>query len=170
MSQDNVDNSLIKLGLPKGSMEAEVVRLLAEAGISITSRSREYRPSISLEGFAAKVLKPHDIVEMLALGSRDLGFAGADWVAELELDLIELVDTGLNPVRLVAAAPVSFLVDGKLPKRHLVIASEYTRLTKNWIDKCGLDATFIRAYGSTEVFPPEDADCIVDNTATGLNS
>jgi len=38
---------------------------------------------------------------MLALGSRDIGFAGADWVAELEADVVELLDTGLDPVQLV---------------------------------------------------------------------
>jgi ATP phosphoribosyltransferase-like protein len=48
-----------------------------------------------------------------------------------------------------------------------VIASEYERLARSWIDERGLDATFVRSYGATEVFPPEDADVIVDNTATG---
>jgi ATP phosphoribosyltransferase-like protein len=48
-----------------------------------------------------------------------------------------------------------------------VVASEYASLTKRWIQEQGLDARFVRSYGATEVFPPEDADCIVDNTATG---
>ena len=129
--------------------------------------SRDYRPSISLEHVGAKVFKPQDIVEMLHIGSRDIGFAGADWVRELGADLVELLDTGLDPVKLVAAAPVDLLVDGKLPNQPLVIASEYEKITRAWIAESGLDATFVRAHGATEVFPPEDADCIVDNTATG---
>ena len=48
-----------------------------------------------------------------------------------------------------------------------MVASEYERLTRAWIAERGLDATFVRSYGATEVFPPEDADCIVDNTQTG---
>jgi ATP phosphoribosyltransferase-like protein len=48
-----------------------------------------------------------------------------------------------------------------------VVASEYERLTRGWIDAKGLCAEFVRSYGATEVFPPEDADVIVDNTATG---
>ncbi|MCK6439192.1 MAG: ATP phosphoribosyltransferase, partial [Planctomycetes bacterium] len=56
---------------------------------------------------------------------------------------------------------------GKLPKRKLVFASEYERLAKKWIKDNAIDATFVRSYGATEVFPPDDADCIVDNTATG---
>jgi ATP phosphoribosyltransferase len=157
----------IRLALPKGRMQQGVVELLAQAGINVRSGAREYRPSLSLPGFEVKLLKPHNIVEMLQLGSRDIGFAGADWAAELEVDIVELLDTGLDPVSLVAAAPRELLVDRKLPGRSLIIASEYERLTKKWMTKRGNGDVFVHSYGATEVFPPEDADCIVDNTATG---
>ncbi len=157
----------LKLGLPKGSMQESVFALLADAGIHLRLGARDYRPTLSLPGLEAKVLRPQNILEMLDAGSRDVGFAGADWVAELEVNVVELLDTGMDPVRLVAAAPVELLVDGKLPARPLVVASEYERLTRKWIAQQGLDARFVRSYGATEVFPPEDADCIVDNTATG---
>jgi ATP phosphoribosyltransferase len=162
-----VDPSLIQLGLPKGRMQEGVFALLKAAGIDVRMGSRGYRPTLSLPGFDVKILKPQNIVEMLHVGSRDLGFAGHDWVHELNADLVELLDTGLDPVRIVAAAPAMILVDGRLPARHLVIASEYEQLTRRWIAEAGLDARFVRSYGATEVFPPEDADCIVDNTATG---
>jgi ATP phosphoribosyltransferase len=163
----DVDPVTLRLGLPKGRMQEGVFALLADAGIQVSAGSRGYRPSVSLPGFEAKILKPQNIVEMLALGSRDLGFAGADWVAELRLDVVEMLDTGLDPVRVVAAAPEDLLVGGQLPTRPLVVASEYENLARAWIARRGLDATFVRSYGATEVFPPEDADCIVDNTATG---
>jgi ATP phosphoribosyltransferase-like protein len=47
------------------------------------------------------------------------------------------------------------------------VASEYERLARRWITDRGIDATFVHSYGATEVFPPEDADIIIDNTATG---
>lgn len=157
----------IRLGLPKGRMKDGVFRLLGDAGVSLRETARSYRPRISIDDFEVKVLKPHNIVKMLHVGRRDLGFAGADWVAELGADLVEVLDTGMDPVRLVAAAPADFLVNGALPDRELVVASEYERLTRTWIEKKGLRATFVLSHGATEVFPPEDADCIVDNTATG---
>ena len=157
----------VKLAIPKGRMEEGVRALLADAGIHVTPTARSYRPHITLPGCEVKILKPQSIVEMLHVGSRDLGFAGADWVAELDGELVELVDTGLDPVRVVVAAPAELLSDGGLPARHLVVASEYERLTTRWIAARGLDASFVRSYGATEVFPPEDADLIVDNTATG---
>lgn len=158
---------LLRIGLPKGRMERAVLELLADGGVQVTPTARGYRPHLRFECAEAKVLKPQNIVEMLLLGSRDVGFAGADWNAELSADLIEVLDTGLDPVEVVAAAPGTTLVDGRLPDRHLVVASEYERLTRRWISEHALDAECVRSYGATEVFPPEDADVIVDCSATG---
>ena len=161
------DTEPVALALPKGSMQAGVLSLLEDAGLPVALGARAYRPRFGLEGYECKLLKPQNIVEMLHAGSRDLGFAGADWVAELDGELIDLLDTGLDPVRIVAAAPETVLEDGALPDTPLVVASEYERLTRAWIAERGLNATFVHSYGATEVFPPEDADCIVDNTQTG---
>ena len=150
-------------------MQAGVLNLLSQAGVDVLLGERGYRPSLSLPGFDAKLLKARNVVEMLHAGSRDVGFAGADWVAELDADLVELLDTGLDPVQVAAAAPASLLdADGALPtNRRLVVASEYARLTEEWIADQPFDAAYARSYGATEVFPPEDADLIVDNVATG---
>lgn len=167
MTMTTSNQVVLHFGLPKGRMQERVFQLLADAGIRVEMTQRGYRPRLSLPDVETKILKPQNIAEMLQLGSRDLGFAGADWVEEFDAQLVELLDTGLNPVRVVAAAPRELLVDGKLPRRKLVVASEYERLSRRWIAQRGLDAVFVRTFGATEVFPPEDADVIVDNTATG---
>ena len=161
------NQNAVRLALPKGRMQEGVLKLLADAGIQVRASSRGYRPTLSLPGYQAKILKPQNIVEMLGAGSRDIGFAGADWVRELDMNLVELLDTGLDPVRMVAAASEDILRNGRLPRKRLVVASEFERLTKEWIARRGIEATFIRSYGATEVFPSEDADCIVDLAATG---
>ena len=71
----------VRFGIPKGRMEDGVLVLLRDAGVGVSASARSYRPSISLDGFDVKILKPRAIVEMLAIGSRAVGFAGADWVA-----------------------------------------------------------------------------------------
>jgi ATP phosphoribosyltransferase len=157
----------LRIGLPKGRMERAVFDLLADGGVQVTPTARSYRPHVRFDHTEAKVLKPQNIVEMLLLGSRDVGFAGADWIAELSADVIQVLDTGLDPVEIVAAAPGTLLVNGRLPDRHLVVASEYECLTRKWIGDRGMDAECVRSYGATEVFPPEDADVIVDCSATG---
>src|SRR3982074_1728625 len=167
MSRQSGSSTPLRLGLPKGRMEQGVLTLLGDAGIRIRPGARGYPPHRAPQAHEPKILKPQNIVEMLALGSRDVGFAGADWVAELEANVVELLDTGLDPGQGVAGAPQAILVDGPLPCRHLVVASEYERLSQRWVTARCLSAECVRSYGATEVFPPEDADVIVDNTATG---
>ena len=70
----------VKLALPTGRIQNNVFKLLNDAGIEIHGGPRSYRPKLSLVDFEAKILKTQNIVEMLALGRRDVGFAGADWV------------------------------------------------------------------------------------------
>jgi ATP phosphoribosyltransferase len=157
----------VRLALPKGRMAEGVTALLEDAGVRVRLGAREYRPEVTMAGFEVKVLKPQAIVKMLQVGSRDLGFTGADWVAEFGADVVELLDTGLDPVRLVAAAPAEKLTCGCLPDEPLIVASELERITNEWIRRRGRKATFLRSFGATEVYPPEDADCIVDVVATG---
>ena len=161
------DQGKMRVALPKGRMFDEIVSLLKGAGISIRNSQRGYRPSLSLPNTEAKILKPRNVISMLAAGARDFGFAGADWIYEMEVELHEVLDTQLNPVQLVVAAPHEVLVNGELPKRHLVVASEYPKMAADWIKKKRLDAEVLQTFGATEVFPPEDADLIIDNTATG---
>ena len=80
----------------------------------------------------------------------------------------QVFDTGLDPVKIVCAAPASVLVNGELPRdRRIVVASEYENLSRRWLRDQKVPHIFRRTFGATEVFPPEDADCIIDNTATG---
>ena len=172
MNQDNktrgdAGTDTLRLALPTGRMQDAALALLADAGIRVTPTARGYRPAVSLSDCEAKILKHQNIVEMLELGSRDVGFAGADWVEELDADVVELLDTGLDPVSVVAAAPTGLFDRLDEIGRPLVVASEYERLARAWIARRDLAAEFVRSFGATEVFPPEDADVIVDNTATG---
>jgi ATP phosphoribosyltransferase len=161
------DDNTIKLAIPKGRMYDGVSKLMSDAGIRIRTSSRDYRPTLSLPGYDVKILKPRAVIEMLDIGARDLGFAGEDWVREDDADLVELLDTGLDRVRLVAAVPERSDESELLNRENAIIASEYVNLTQRWIDARGYNARLIRSYGATEVLPPEDADCIIDNTATG---
>lgn len=161
-----ISSDTLRVALPKGRMQEGVFKLLGDAGIRVQLGARGYRPTLGIPDAETKLLKPQNVIEMLHAGSRDLGFAGADWVAELDAELIEVLDLGLDPIRLVAATPDALAAQWP-PRQHIVVASEYEALSRRWIAAEGLDASFVRSYGATEVFPPEDADAIVDNTATG---
>jgi len=156
----------LKMVLPKGRMYENVLQLMTEAGIHVSGSARGYRPSCNDPDMELKLLKSQNIPPLVALGQHDCGFAGADWVREQSAEVVELLDLGFDPVSIVACIPESWDWD-ELRKRRIIAVSEYRNLCGAFLDESGIDYTFIRSYGATEVFPPEDADLIVDNTATG---
>lgn len=78
----------------------------------------------------------------------------------------ELLDTGFDRVKIVSAAHTSENKD-RLRSRRIIAASEYENISRKYLEKERFNFLFIKTYGTTEAFPPEDADLIIDNTATG---
>lgn len=156
----------LKLVVPKGKLYEKVALLLRDSGIKLVGDSRNYRPSCSDDRFQVKLLKSQNIPELIALGQHDIGFAGADWVSEQQADVEVLLDLGFNPVQIVACIPEEWDF-AELKTRPILVASEYKQLAKQYLDGLGVDYRLFRAYGATEVLPPEDADMIIDNTSTG---
>jgi ATP phosphoribosyltransferase len=161
----------LKITLPTGRIEAKVLSLLEQIGLKFISNGRSYRPLCNDNHIEAKMLKAQNIPSMVALGKHDCGFTGHDWVVEQEADVVELLDLGFDPVRIVAAMPEQYgdfaALREKKPDRPLVVASQYCRLAQEFIKKWNLNAIFVQAYGATEALPPEDADIIIDNVSTG---
>lgn len=72
--------------------------------------------------------------------------------------MVPYFDTGLDPVRVVVAAPEKLLENGQLPKRRMRLATEYVSLAEKWVEANGVEAEIYKTFGSTEVFPPDDAE------------
>lgn len=155
-----------RLAVPKGRIQEGVFALLADGGLPLKVGSRSYRPRAPEGGPEVKILKSQNIPELVALGIYDAGFTGLDWIRETGSAVEELLDTGLDPVRIVAAVPAGTR-EQDLKGRRILAASEYPRLAEAFLKSRGLASHLLRTYGATEVFPPEDADLIVDNCATG---
>jgi ATP phosphoribosyltransferase len=156
----------LRILIPKGRIFDNVSRLFDEAGFPVSLADRTYRPKIAADWLDAKIMKPQNVGELLELGSHDAGFTGVDWIRESGADVEEVFDLGLDRVRIVAAVPAA-MDDAALRKKKLVVATEYVNLAGAWLRDAGYDHRIVRTYGATEVFPPDDADMIVDNTATG---
>lgn len=164
-----VDADTLKMVLPSGRIQEKVVALLERVGLSFVKSGRSYRPRTSQTDVVAKFLKAQNIPDLVALGRHDCGFSGLDWIVEREADVVELLDLKFDPVSIVAAMP-EYLANEPMTarqKRRLVIASEYRNLTLNYIRDKNLNADYVQTFGATEALPPEDADMIIDNTATG---
>lgn len=157
----------LKLILPKGRIQEKVMRLLKGIGVAFSANGRCLRPFCDDDEIEAKILKPQNIPTLIALGRHDCGFTGHDWIVEQDVDVVENLDLGFDPVRIVAAVPERLADIGTWRSQKVVLASEYRNIAKRYIADRNLEAVFVQSFGATEALPPEDADMIIDNTATG---
>ena len=156
----------LKLVLPKGRINTKVLKLLSDCGIELIGGDRDYRPKAFGFELEVKLLKSQNIPSLIEMGQHDIGFAGLDWIKERNCDVEVLKNLEYDPVKIVACIPENW--DWKeMQSRKLIVASEYKNISSSYLDKLGLDYQLLRSYGATEVFPPEDADMIIDNTSTG---
>jgi len=144
----------------------KIVELLSDIGLELSQNGRNYRPFINDAELEVKILKPQVISKLVENGSQDIGFCGYDWIIEQNARVKELLDTQMDKVKIISAIPKEYNFD-KLIKRKIRIASEYETIAKKYLEEKQINYEFIKTYGATEVYPPEDADMIIDNTSTG---
>ncbi|MGB4704983.1 MAG: ATP phosphoribosyltransferase [Candidatus Saccharicenans sp.] len=155
-----------KILIPKGRLFSAVAKLLHDTGLFPEITDQTYLiPSADPE-IKAKLMKPQNIPDLVELGSYDAGFTGFDWILEKNARVEIIMDLGFNPVRIVSATARQNSIR-KLKNRKIIVASEYKNLAEKYLEEKGFDYHFIRTFGATEAYPPEDADIIIDNTATG---
>ena len=162
----------LKILLAKGRIYESVYELLSDVGISIHLPDRTYFPTTNQEDLAFQVVKPQIVSLLLANNKADMGFSGKDWVYEngCQDDVVEIMDLGFDPVRIVAAIPEARDFE-KLLKAPVTIATEYQALSKKWVDEKKIDGTIFRTWGTSEGFVQDNEDSIaqilIDNTSTG---
>ena len=159
----------LRILIPKGRIFDNVSRLFSEAGFPVSLSDRTYRPVLGAgqaDWLDAKIMKPQNVGELLELGSHDAGFTGVDWVRESGAEVEEIMDLGFDRVKIVAAIPAG-TGEAELKKRKIVAATEYINLAEAWLKSGSWQYRLLRTYGATEVFPPDDADMIIDNTSSG---
>jgi ATP phosphoribosyltransferase len=166
---------LLKLVLPKGSLERATLALFEAADLSVRRSSQvEYRASIADPRIDdVRILRPQEIPRYVADGLFDLGIAGRDWVEETESDVVVLGEleyskASANPFRIVVAVAddspwdkVEDLPDG------VRVSTEYPGLTRRFFADRGVRADVRVSYGATEAKVPDIVDCVVDGTETG---
>jgi ATP phosphoribosyltransferase len=164
--------SLLKLGIPKGSLQDATLDLFARAGWKITLSSRSYVPSIDDREIECLMVRAQEMARYVESGTLDAGITGHDWVVETEADVEELSELvyskqRLVRVRWVLAAPEDSLIRGPRDLEGKVIATEVVQITQNYLAKHGVKARVEFSWGATEVKVPQLADAIVEVTETG---
>ncbi len=162
----------LKILLAKGRIYESVYELLSDVGISIHLPDRTYFPTTNQKDLAFQVVKPQITSLLLANNKADVGFSGKDWVYEnqVENDVVEVMDLGFDPVRIVAAIPEARDFD-KLLANPVTIATEYQTLSRKWVEDKKINGTIFRTWGTSEGFVQDNDDSIaqilIDNTSTG---
>lgn len=167
---------MLKLVIPKGSLEAQTLSVLESADLPVRrSSDRDYHGTIDDPRIdRVSILRPQEIPSYVQEGFFDLGITGRDWVEETASDVEVLTDldysgrAGGGVVRIVLAVP------NEMPASSLAqmnpgsrISTEYPGLTKRAFDRAGIPVRVFLSYGATEAKVPEIVDAVVELTETG---
>jgi len=174
--------TVLRLVLPKGSLEKATLDLFADADLAVSrSSSVDYRASIDDPRIAdVRILRPQEIPLYVADGLFDVGITGRDWIEERGSDVTTLGEllyskATANPIRVVLAVPadsgvtsVADLAAGATGAGGaLRVSTEYPELTRRYLAQHGVRADVSLSYGATEAKVPDIADCVVEITETG---
>jgi ATP phosphoribosyltransferase len=167
-----MSGKVLKLGIPKGSLEEATVKLFAKAGYDIKIKSRSYFPSIDDDEIECMLIRAQEIARYVADGVLDAGLTGKDWVMENRADVVEVADLvyskqSSRPVRWVLAVPNDSSIQSVKDLQGKRIATEVVSMTVDYLKKHGVTAQVEFSWGATEVKPPKLVDAIVEVTETG---
>lgn len=166
---------MLRLVLPKGSLERLTMELFEAADLSVRRASdREYAGAIDDPRVdSVAIMRPQEIPHYVEDGFFDLGITGQDWVIETEADVVEVArlpyaKTTPRPMRIVLAMAIESGVErpDQLPP-ELRVSTEYVNLARRYFERLGVSASIVRSYGSNEAKVPDIVDAIVHNVETG---
>ncbi len=166
---------MLRLVLPKGSLERATLELFEAADLSVVrSSSADYKASIDDPRLdEVRILRPQEIPVYVAEGLFDIGITGRDWVEETASDVVSLGELRYSkasslPIRVVVAVDGASSVQRveELPQ-GVRVSTEYPELTRRYFAEKGIEADVRLSYGASEAKVPDIADCIVDITETG---
>lgn len=163
---------VLRLGVPKGSLQDTTVKLFAHAGYQIGVSSRSYYPTIDDPELDCIMVRAQEMARYVEQGVMDAGITGLDWVLENEAKVEQLADLeapwpNYRPVRWVLAVKEDSRFESVKDLEGKRIATEAVGLTKGYLKKHGVTAEVEFSWGATEVKPPVLADAIVDVSETG---
>ncbi|HUK18883.1 MAG TPA: ATP phosphoribosyltransferase [Bryobacteraceae bacterium] len=163
---------MLKLGIPKGSLENATIDLFRRAGFAITTSSRSYFPGIDDPDIECMLIRAQEMARYVEDGILDAGLTGRDWIEENEANVVAVADLiyakqSFGKVRWVLAVPESSSFQSAKDLEGKIIATELVATTRRYLASHGVKAKVEFSWGATEVKPPVLADAIVEVTETG---
>lgn len=167
-------SKILKLGIPKGSLQESTLKFFRKAGYHISVSSRSYYPSFDDIEIEAMLIRAQEMARYVEDGILDCGLTGKDWILEQNADVHEVAELiyakeGLRPVKWVIAVPNDSKIKSVKGLNGKRIATELVGFTKRYLKAKGIKAAVDFSWGATEVKPPYLADAIVELTETGTS-
>ena len=167
-----MSDQILKLGLPKGSLQESTFSLFKKAGYGFSVSSRSYFPSTDDNELEAMLVRAQEIARYVEEGIFDAGLTGKDWILENDADVHEVMDLcyskqSMRPCRWILAVPESSSIQGVKDLEGKHIATEAVKMTQTYLEKNGVTAEVEFSWGATEVKTPDLVDAIVEITETG---
>ena len=164
---------VLKLGLPKGSLQEATLKMFAGAGFKIGVSERSYFPSIDDAEIDPILLRAQEISRYVEAGALDCGITGADWILENGSSVVKVAELlyakkRLVPVRWVVAVPAGSRIKKPRDLKGKRIATELVNATRNYLKKNKVKADVEFSWGATEAkLATGLVDAIVELTETG---
>lgn len=164
--------SILRIGLPSGSLQEATVALFTRAGFEVRIPARSYRPTVDDPEIEARLLRAQEMSRYVEHGFLDCGLTGEDWIVENGSDVVRLCPLTFSkassrPTRWVLAVPEDSPIRTPKDLEGKVIATEAVQITRRFLEKHGVKADVEFSWGATEVKVPDLVDAIVDVTETG---
>ena len=137
--------TVLKLGLPAGSLQEATGELFCKAGYKLTFPSRSYYPTIDDPEIQCTLIRAQEMPRYVADGSLDCGLTGHDWIVESDAHVTELAElvfskVSRRPVRWVLAVPNDSPIKSAKDLQGKRIATEVVGLTRRWLAEHGVEA------------------------------
>jgi ATP phosphoribosyltransferase len=163
---------VLRLGLPKGSLQDATIEKMAKAGYHISVTSRSYIPYVDDEQLEIRMIRAQEISRYVEHGYLDCGITGYDWIQENNSKVHEVGEflfskATRQPTRWVLAVPEDSDIKSVKDLRGKRIATEVVNLTKKYLRQHKVKAEVEFSWGATEVKAHELVDAIVEITETG---
>src|SRR2546429_2911328 len=163
---------VLKLGLPKGSLEQATIEKMAKAGFKFSVSERSYVPYVDDEELELRLIRAQEVSRYVEHGYLDCGITGHDWIQENGSDVHEVCELLFSkatrqPARWVLAVPESSPIKSVKDLEGKRVATEVVNLTKKYLREQGVKAEVEFSWGATEVKAHELVDAIVEITETG---
>ncbi len=164
--------NIIKIGIPKGSLQESTIGLFKKAGYSITVGRRSYYPQVDDDEIEAMLLRPQEMALYVEKGVIDIGLAGRDWIQECRADVVEVAEFNYSrstnqPTRWVLAVAEESNIQSVKDLEGHIIFTELVESTKKYLAENEVNAEVYFSHGATEVKIPHLCQAIVELTETG---